>query len=75
MNPEYPIRLEKRKKSFACTRFTSDTVPGDLRFLPDVMSRLKCNLCQISDFQYEISFFHVYSCHMYTLDGYTQVFF
>ena len=40
-------------KSFACTQ---DSVPDDLKLLPDVLSRLKSNLCQICDFDYEISF-------------------
>ena len=46
VNPECPIRPirgDKVKKSFSCTR---DSVPDDLRLLSDVISRLKCNLRQ-----------------------------
>ena len=46
-----------------------DSVPDDLKLLTDVISRLKFNLCQICDFDYEIPFFHGYSCHLYTFEG------
>ena len=42
-NPECPIRRYKCNKTFACTR---ESVMDELRLLPDVMSRLKCNLRQ-----------------------------
>ena len=45
VNPECPIRPKScdKKKSSSCTR---DSVPDDRRLLSDVISRLKCNLCQ-----------------------------
>ena len=60
VNPECPIRPDNVTKHFQY-RTTSDS----WRFLPDVISRLKRNLCQKNcDFDYEIPFFYVFSCHM-----------
>ena len=46
VNPEYPIRRDKVTNHLHVRgiqfRMTSDS----WRFLPDVISRLKCNLCQ-----------------------------
>ena len=59
VNPECPIRPDKVTNHLHVRRIQYRTTTDSWRFLPDVISRLKCNLCD-----YEIPFFYVYSCHM-----------
>ena len=64
MNPECPIRRDKVTNHLHVHRiqYKYRTTSDSLRFLPDVISRLKC--VKVCDFDYDIPFFNVYSCHM-----------
>ena len=64
VNPKCPIRRDKATNHLHVRRIQYRTTSDSWRFLPNVISRLKCNLCQHFDFDYEIPFFYVYSCHM-----------
>ena len=46
VNPECPIRRDKETNHLHVRRIQYRTSSDSLRFLPDVISRLKCNLCQ-----------------------------
>ena len=46
VNPECPIRRDKVINNFHVRRIQYRTTSDSWRFLPDVISRLKCNLCQ-----------------------------
>ena len=68
VNPECPIRPirgDKVKKIIFVYAGFSTRRP---QTLIDVISRLKCKLRQICDFDYAIPFFDVYSCHMYNFE-------
>ena len=76
VNPECPIRRDKVTNHLHVRRIQYRTTSDSWRFLPDVISRLITLTCvNICDFDYEIPFFYVYSCHMSNLNGYTQVVF
>ena len=47
VNPEGPIRRDKVTNHLHVCRIQYRTTSDSWRFLPDVISRLKCNLCQI----------------------------
>ena len=46
VNPECPIRRDKVANYLHVRRIQYRTTSDSWRFLPDVISRLKCNLCQ-----------------------------
>ena len=46
VNPECPIRRDKVTNHLHVRRIQYRTTSDSWRFLPDVISRLKCNLCQ-----------------------------
>ena len=46
VNHECPIRLDKVTNYLHVRRIQYRTTSESWRFLPDVISRLKCNLCQ-----------------------------
>ena len=46
VNPECPIRRDKVTNHLHVRRIQYRTTSDSLKFLPDVISRLKCNLCQ-----------------------------
>ena len=46
VNPERLIRRDKVTNHLHVRRIQYWTTSDSLRFLPDVISRLKCNLCQ-----------------------------
>ena len=46
VNPECPIRRDKVTYLLHVRRIQYRTTSDSWRFLPDVISRLKCNLCQ-----------------------------
>ena len=46
VNPECPIRRDKVTNHLHVRRIQYRTTSDSRRFLPDVISRLKCNLCQ-----------------------------
>ena len=46
VNPECPIRCDKVTNHLRVRRIQYRTTADSWRFLPDVISRLKCNLCQ-----------------------------
>ena len=46
VNPECPIRRDKVTNHLHIRRIQYRTTSDSWRFLPDVISRLKCNLCQ-----------------------------
>ena len=46
VNPECSIRLYKVTNHLHVRRIPYRTTSDSWRFLPDVISRLKCNLCQ-----------------------------
>ena len=46
VNPECPIRRDKVTNHLHVRRIQNRTTSDSWRFLPDVISRLKCNLCQ-----------------------------
>ena len=46
VNPECPIRRDKVTYYLHLRRIQYRTTSDSWRFLPDVISRLKCNLCQ-----------------------------
>ena len=46
VNPEYPIRRDKVPNHLHVRGIQYRTTSDSWRFLPDVISRLKCNLCQ-----------------------------
>ena len=46
VNPECPIRLYKVTNHLHVRWIPYRTTSDSWRFLPDVISRLKCNLCQ-----------------------------
>ena len=46
LNPECPIRRDKVTNHLHVHRIQYRTTSDSWRFLPDVISRLKCNLCQ-----------------------------
>ena len=46
VNPEYPIRLDKVTNHLHVRRIQYRTTSYSWRFLPDVISRFMCNLCQ-----------------------------
>ena len=46
VNPECPIRRDKVTNHLHVRRIQYRMTSDSLRFLPDVISRLKCNLCQ-----------------------------
>ena len=46
LNPECPIRRDKVTNHLHVPRIQYRTTSDSWRFLPDVISRLKCNLCQ-----------------------------
>ena len=46
VNPECPIRRNKVTNHLHVCRIRYRTTSDYWRFLPDVISRLKCNLCQ-----------------------------
>ena len=64
VNPECPIRRDTVTNHLHVRRIQYRTTSDSWRFLPDVISRSKCNLCQNFDFDYESPFFYVFSCHM-----------
>ena len=45
VNPECPIRRDKVTNHLHVSRIQYRTTSDSWRFLPDVISRLKCNLC------------------------------
>ena len=46
VNPECPIRRDKVANHLHVRRIQYRTISDSWRFLPDVISCLKCNLCQ-----------------------------
>ena len=46
VNPECPVRRGKVTHHLHVRGIQYRTTSDSLRFLPDVISRLKCNLCQ-----------------------------
>ena len=46
VNPECPIRRDKETNHLHVRRIQYRTTSDSWRFLPDVISSLKCNLCQ-----------------------------
>ena len=46
VNPECPIRRDKVTNYLHVRRIQYRTTSDSWRFLPDVISRFKCNLCQ-----------------------------
>ena len=46
VNPECPIRRDKVTNHLHVRRIQYRTTSDSWRFVPDVISRLKCNLCQ-----------------------------
>ena len=46
VNPECPIRRDKVTNHLHERRIQNRTTSDSWRFLPDVISRLQCNLCQ-----------------------------
>ena len=46
VNPECPIRRDKLTNQLHVRGIQYWTTSDSWRFLPDVISRLKCNLCQ-----------------------------
>ena len=46
VNPEFPIRRDKETNHLHVRGIQYRTTSDSLRFLPDVISRLKCYLCQ-----------------------------
>ena len=46
VNPDCQIRRDKVKNHLHVRRIQYRTTPDSWRFLPDVKSRLNCNLCQ-----------------------------
>ena len=46
VNPECPMRRDKVTNHLHVRRIQYRTTSDSWRFLPDVISRLKCNLCQ-----------------------------
>ena len=46
VNPECPIRCDKVTNRLHVRRIQYPTTSDYWRFLPDVIRRLKCNLCQ-----------------------------
>ena len=46
VNPECPIRRDKVTNHLQVRRIQYRTTSDSWRFLPDVISRLKCNMCQ-----------------------------
>ena len=46
VNPEYPISRDNLTNHLHVRRIQYRTTSDSWRFLPDVISRLKCNLCQ-----------------------------
>ena len=46
VNPECPIRRDKVTNNLHVRGIQYRTTSDSWRFLPDVISRLKCNLCQ-----------------------------
>ena len=46
VSPECPIRRDKVTNHLHARRIQYRTTSDSWRFLPDVISRLKCNLCQ-----------------------------
>ena len=47
VNPECPILRDKVNNHLHVLMIQYGTTSDSLRFLPDVISRVKCNLCQI----------------------------
>ena len=46
VNPEFPIHRDKVTNHLHVRKTQYRTTSDSWRFLPDVISRLKCNLCQ-----------------------------
>ena len=75
VNLECPIRRDKVTNYLHVRRLQYRQTSDSWSFLPDVISRLKCNLCQICDFDYEIPSFMFTLAICPILNGYTQVVF
>ena len=52
VNPEWPIRRDKVTNHLHVRGIQYRTTSDSWRFLPDVISRLKCYLCHNCDFDY-----------------------
>ena len=76
VNPECPIRRDKVTNHLHVRGIPYRTTSDSWKFLPDVISRLKCNLCQnfVILIMESLSFmFTLAICTI--LNGYTQVVF
>ena len=64
VNPECPIRRDKVTNHLHVRRIQYRSTSDSWRFLPNVINRLNVTCVKFCDFDYEIPFFYVYSCHM-----------